>query len=1142
MREYGRQTTLPLMFRRIQTSLYAASLALLALTFTTTSSAQCTADGGTIAFPNGATVTSIVVDGTGDPLDVTPAGDQVGSEAGWVITDLDGLILGLPPAPPFDLDPAGPGTCLIWHIRHDGTLTGAMMGNNASDLGGCFDLSNALTVERIAAGNVNGGNIAFPDGSTATTSCVDGIDDMIDVQLDGTATGENTGWVITDLNGTILGLPQAPPFNLDPAGPGTCLIWYIAWNGQLTGAMMGANAADLGGDFDLSNPVSVARAETNGGGLTFANGATEQTIVVDGTGDPLDVSLDGTAVGANRAWVITDLDGTILGLPPSPPFDLDGAGLGTCLIWYLAFEDGLTGAMMGANASDLEGCFSLSNPITVDRVSPDAVNGGNIAFPDGSTATTSCVDGIDDMIDVQLDGTATGENTGWVITDLNGTILGLPQAPPFNLDPAGPGTCLIWYIAWNGQLTGAMMGANAADLGGDFDLSNPVSVARAETNGGGLTFANGATEQTIVVDGTGDPLDVSLDGTAVGANRAWVITDLDGTILGLPPSPPFDLDGAGLGTCLIWYLAFEDGLTGAMMGANASDLEGCFSLSNPITVDRVAPNPSGSLATGNIAMPSGMTVRNTCPGDDIVIDVVLDYTTTTGELAYFLTDEKFNILSINDMPRVDLTGAPPGECYIFAVNYTGDLTVGAGDDFYDDDLSSGKDRVSRNRIEVVRNGVEGGTVQSQNGLTDVFVCTGDDDYVGFQADGEDVNEEYVYVITDDNNVILGINDRGFENFGRVFPGVCRVWGLSYTGDITAGAGDNAATAQLTDGCFDLSDNFITVTRAEEVDGGDIAAASGDDRATVTAANPVLEYGTSSTSAAPYAYFFLDRSQRIRVITFDESFDFSTLPEERYYIYGVSHQGNVLAEIGDRFWGLDITDACYDRSEGAIVVTNEAAGGQGCAAAAATLTPDNPDAELTGGTVALDASIASAANVPAGYESVYVLTTTDDLVILNTGNTPNFDVTEVGRYRIHSLVAELTDMSSPNFLDVSVIVPGQTTGGDVLGIVAANDICASLDPEGAVFDVVDDVPGFQAHTPGRRLVQLAQRDDMTQRVGELDADIRIIDALGNVQLVRTGLTLGQLDRMEFDLSGAQPGVYFVQISRNGGFETLRVVMQ
>ena len=75
-----------------------------------------------------------------------------GSTQGWVITDDQNNILGLPPTidavEGVDFDDAGTGVCLIWHITYEPGLTGLMAGNNVSDLDGFYALSNSITVTR----------------------------------------------------------------------------------------------------------------------------------------------------------------------------------------------------------------------------------------------------------------------------------------------------------------------------------------------------------------------------------------------------------------------------------------------------------------------------------------------------------------------------------------------------------------------------------------------------------------------------------------------------------------------------------------------------------------------------------------------------------------------------------------------------------------------------------------------------------------------------------------------------------------------------------------------------------------------------------------------------------------------------------
>ena len=89
-------------------------------------------------------------------------------------------------------------------------------------------------------------------------------------------------------------------------------------------------------------------------------------------------------------------------------------------------------------------------------------------------------------------------------------------------------------------------------------------------------------------------------------------------------------------------------------------------------------------------------------------------------------------------------------------------------------------------------------------------------------------------------------------------------------------------------------------------------------------------------------------------------------------------------------------------------------------------------------------------VPTGFTTLYVLTSNPGFIIEQVSSTPDFTVTAEGVYKIHTLIAQISDPSDDDFLDLSVVVPGQTTATDVLSIVNANDICAGLDVD------VDDI--------------------------------------------------------------------------------------
>lgn len=126
----------------------------------------------------------------------------------------------------------------------------------------------------------------------------------------------------------------------------------------------------------------------------------------------------------------------------------------------------------------------------------------------------------------------------------------------------------------------------------------------------------------------------------------------------------------------------------------------------------------------------------------------------------------------------------------------------------------------------------------------------------------------------------------------------------------------------------------------------------------------------------------------------------------------------------------------------------------CTADAGTLKPASNTNDVC---LKKDASIELAAmpkgdrDVPAGYKVLFVLTKGDDLVIEAVSSEPSFEVSMEGTYRIHTLV--YTDNENDeNFLDLSVVSPGQTTGADVVSIINDNELCASLDVHGARFHV------------------------------------------------------------------------------------------
>ena len=895
-------------------------------------------EGGTL---EGGPFDFCVGDGIGDHVSGVALSGNVGPNSAWVVTDPEGNILGLPPsAEAVDFDGAGAGVCLIWHLSYADGLTGLELDGNAADLSGCFSLSNSITVNRneVAGGTLEGGPFGFCVGD-------DVPDHISGIVLSGNI-GPNSQWVVTDPEGNILGLPPHPDsVNFDGAGIGTCLIWHLSYADGLTGLELGINVSALSGCFSFSNEVTVVRDQPEGGTLT---GGPFDFCVGDGVADMVSgVSVTGN-VGANSQWVVTDTNGTILGLPPSPDsVDFDGAGAGVCLIWHLSYADGITGLELGSNAADLVGCFSLSNPVTVNRneVAGGTLEGGPFGFCVGD-------DVADHVSGIVLSGNV-GPNSQWVVTDTSGNILGLPPHPDsVNFDGAGTGICLIWHLSYADGLSGLELGNNVSSLIGCFSFSNEVTVVRDQPVGGILS---GGPFEFCVGDGVADMVSgVTVTGN-VGASSQWVVTDTLGTILGLPPAPDsVDFDGAGNGVCLIWHLSYADGIMGLELGANAADLVGCFSLSDAITVIR--NEVSGGTLQGG---PFDFCVGNGMP--DMVSGVTLSGNVGPNS-QWVVTDTSGNILGLPPAPdSVDFDGAGDGICLIWHLSYADGLD-GLELEANTSDLS-GCFSLS-NPVTVRRNQPEGGTI---SGGPFEF-CVGDDvaDMVSGVSVTGNVGANSRWVVTDTLGTILGLppapDSVDFDGAGN---GVCLIWHLSY-GDGLTGLELGANAADLM-GCFSLS-NPITVTR-NGVSGGTLTG--GPFEFCVGDGTPDMVSGVMVTgNVGPNSqYVVTDTNGTILGLPpSPDSVDFDGAGNGVCLIWHLSYADGLSGlELGANASSLS---GCFSLSNPVTVVRNQPAGG--------TLTGGSFEFCVGDGTADMVSGVSVSGAI--GPNSQYVVTDTNGVIL------------------------------------------------------------------------------------------------------------------------------------------------------------------
>ncbi len=125
--------------------------------------------------------------------------------------------------------------------------------NNDFGFGGTFGICITLP-GACAAGTVTG-----PDGSGSVVACANGGDPLLFEQSGGSGTG--FAFIVTDLQDTIIAVLVGAELALDGLLPGDYLLWGLAYEGDLSGALPGQSLGSVSsteGCLDLtSDPVAV---------------------------------------------------------------------------------------------------------------------------------------------------------------------------------------------------------------------------------------------------------------------------------------------------------------------------------------------------------------------------------------------------------------------------------------------------------------------------------------------------------------------------------------------------------------------------------------------------------------------------------------------------------------------------------------------------------------------------------------------------------------------------------------------------------------------------------------------------------------------------------------------------------------------
>lgn len=879
------------------------------------------ADASTIAISGGGTDTTLCsLDAQSDVIPFEHSATSQ-SYSFIIVDDLDNILAVTDDE--FDFEGAPAGICYAVGISYDGALL-ATVGLTLQDAlaEGCYQLSdNRVQIERVTT---DAGTIYTSDSLTQLVICLgDSMSDSTLFITPGRDLSANYRFIITNDQDTILAIQSSPIIDFEGADPGVCRIYGVAFLGDLfanAGDHISAIESD-GACLGLTpNYVRVLRTQPVEGALATVSG---DTIVNTCPGDSIDdiVNFQIQSGSSPYIFIVTDEFNRVIAVSQSQSINFESAPPGTCYVWRAAY----TGMLLLEEGMVLfidtlsDGCYEISdNAVAIVRKTPEA---GGVSTAGNDVFVNVC--GGDETQDRYTFEAEYSSDVPFVlvITDENDVVLDILNATDtLDLTNAPSGTCYTYGLSYHGDLL-----LSAGDTlsmspiaSACYDLSdNSVEFYRTNVDPGVIVSQYGTVAFTCPGDGNPDLLFISRQSDA--DTSVLIVTDNQGVVLDITADTMINVEGAGEGICQIWNLSFGGELLFEVGDTivNQDLSSGCFALSDPIIVLRRVPY------TDALKTVEGDTTREFCTsdnGDDIVI---MDYAPADDfPIQYVITTETGIILAVSSNDTLNFSGASTGICRVYAVAYTGNfisnigLNIGAV--FFSNDCFA----ISDNYVEVIKSNPVGGQLSDSDGNSIVYVCVNDTvvEVVHFVRTGGS-GAAFQYVVTDGDNVILEFPSADSMDFENAPIGICRVWGVAYSGTLLAEVGDTLTQGLLSDECFALTDNFIEVVR-DEAEAGMIATVQGDTVVNTITGDTIQDIVTAQANGVSLAngrYVVTDQANNVLIVLNGNIIDFSIVPAAEYRVYYISFTSDLLLSAGDNLFLEPISDGCYDVSDNFIRV-------------------------------------------------------------------------------------------------------------------------------------------------------------------------------------------------------------------------------
>ncbi len=964
----------------------------------------------------------------------------------YILTDTLGQIIQTFEEENIDLEGLSGGSFRIYGLAFSGVYLGAAGDNilSATLSDECFELSeNFIAIENVF---LNPGSISLESGAQDTSLCFGNAgEDILNFQLSGNNTTENYRFLVTDAENNILAILEEPSYDFAGVSIAECRVWGLAFTGDLS-AQVGDNAAtsSLSTQCYLLTPdfIQINHLFVEGGSINLTDGSNSAIICVqDGSEDLFAFETSG-AITDNYAFIFTTPEGIISRIITDNNFDFESEDAGDVIVYGLSYVGDLL-AEVGQNIFEVDlasECYDLSD--NTINITSKLLEAGSISLSSGAQDTSLCFGNpSQDILDFQsINFNQTGAYR-FVLTDRQNIILDIFESSTYEFLNITEDLCRVYGVSFTGNLNlqigddllTTAVSDECYDITDDFVTISHLFVE------GGIVALTANSAGTIVCSSDGIPDIVSFEtNSTINADYKFILTDGNDNILIVLEGNSINLDIANAGICRIYGVSFIDQLN-ATIGMNINDsnlAENCFDLS-----DNFIEIIKKDLIAGQVRLEDGSTSIEICAGDNYRETLTFTNDSPQDEnYIYLLTDEDNNVLKISSNPSITFDNINIPVCRVWGAIFTGDQIISVGDNALSTAISTECFEVSGNFVTVRHKIVEGGNINLSDGRLFANICVrdGNPDLIELANDSPS-EENYAYLLTNDRNQLLTVLESNAVDLDGSVGGIIKIFGFSYTGNITVGFNEDVTAAILSDDCFDLSNNSVTLNRID-LEAGTVSLINGLGRLDVCfgdAGRDRIRMRNTAPVGTRYAYIVTDPNGEILQFSTSPSINLQYQPVEGARVYGMAYTGNPLTNAQGNIFEIVLSTECFELSSNFVELTYTLVdGGQ------VSTSDGSTEIQVCANDGIADVVSFSSETEAIGPYSFFLTDENDNIIIQLEGNSINLDVVPAGICKIWG-VSHKDELSA-------------TVGANILTAQLANN-CFDVS-DNAVILIKDEVLG------------------------------------------------------------------------------------